>query len=88
MYGFVPHTTRNCLWYNCETGYIGKANHMRFVEGMNDLPSNLIPLNQCDLECVEQGNKCPAKPDKVDVGKEFKCFVYPFIKIEEKTMYV
>ena len=48
---------------------------MRFDEGMNDLPSNLIPPNQCDLERVEQGNKFPAKPNEVYIDKEFKFFV-------------
>ena len=67
-------------------GYIGKTNHVCFDEGMNDLPSNLIPPNQRDLERVEQGNKFPAKPDEVDVDKEFKFFVYPFSKMEEKTL--
>ena len=55
---------------------------------MNDLPSNLVPPNQRDLERVEQGDKFPAEPDKVDVDKEFKFFVYPFSKMEEKTLRV
>ena len=74
------------LWYNCETGKIGTTNHVHFDEDMNDLPSNSIPSNQRDLERVEQGNKFPAKPNEVDVDKEFKFFVYPFFKMEEKTL--
>ena len=76
--GFVPHTTRNCLWYNRETCYIGKGNHLRFDESINDLPSNLTPPNQRGLERVIHDNKFPTKPDKNDVDKEFKFFVYPF----------
>ena len=85
---FVPHTTQNCLWYNCETSYIGKASHVRFDEGMDDLPSNLISLNQHHLERVEQGDKFPAEPNEVDVDKEVKIFVYPVAKMEEKSMHV
>ena len=51
---------------------------------MNDLPSNLVPPNQRDLERIEQGDKFPAEPDEVDADKEFKFFVYPFSKMEEK----
>ena len=50
---------------------------------MNDLPSNLVPPNQRDLERIEQGDKFPAKPDEVNVDKEFKFFVYPFFKMEK-----
>ena len=53
---------------------------------MNDLPSNLVSSNQHDLERVEQGNKFPAEPDEVDADKEFKFFVYPFSKMEEKFL--
>ena len=55
---------------------------------MNDLPSNSIPPNQRDLERVEQGDKFPAKPGEIDVDKEFKFFVCPFSKMEEKTLHV
>mmetsp|Transcript_8166 Transcript_8166/g.9412 ORF Transcript_8166/g.9412 Transcript_8166/m.9412 type:complete len:85 (+) Transcript_8166:130-384(+) len=32
--GFVPRTHRNILWYYCETGNIGPANHVTFDEVM------------------------------------------------------
>ena len=55
---------------------------------MNDLPSNLVPPNQRDLERVEQRDKFPAEPEEVDVDKEFKFFLYPFSKMEEKSLRV
>ena len=55
---------------------------------MNDLPSNLVPPNQRDLERIEQGDKFPAEPDEADADKEFKFFVYPFSKMEEKLLKV
>ena len=55
---------------------------------MNDLPSNLVPPNQRDLERVEQGDKFLAEPDEVDVDKEFKFFVYRFSNTENKTFRV
>ena len=61
---------------------------MRFDKGMNDLPSDLIFPNQRNFERVEQGNKFSVEPEKVDVDKEFKFFVYPFSKMEEKSLHV
>ena len=51
---------------------------------MNNLPANLIPPNQRDLERIEQGNKFPAKAEEVDIDKEFNFFVYPFAKMRER----
>ena len=55
---------------------------------MNNLPSNLVNPNQRYLERAEKGDKFPAMSDELDVNKEFKCFVYPFSKMEEKTLLV
>ena len=61
---------------------------MRFDEGMNELPHNLIPPNQRDLEQAEQGVKFPAEPTEVDTDNEFQFFVYPFAQMEKRTMNV
>ena len=47
---YVSYTHCNILWYNCDKGYIGPANHVRFDEGMHDLSYKIIPPNQHDLE--------------------------------------
>ena len=86
--GFIPRTTRNILWYNCETGNVGPASHVTFDEGMNDLPFKMLPPNQHDLERAELGDKFPAKPDEVDVEEELQFYVYPFAKMESKRMQV
>ena len=54
--GFVQRTTHNYLWYNFETGCIGKANCVQFDKGMNDQLSTLILQNRPDLEQVDQSN--------------------------------
>eukprot|EP00536_Pseudo-nitzschia_multiseries_P015908 jgi/Psemu1/44246/gm1.44246_g len=43
--GFVPYTTRNILWYDTETHRVKIATHVRFDEGMNDLPLSDLPTN-------------------------------------------
>ena len=61
---------------------------MKFDEGMNDLPSKMLPPNQRDLERAEQGDKFPAEPDEVDVADELQFYVYPFAKMESKLLKV
>ena len=55
---------------------------------MNDLPFNTLPPNQQDLERAELRDKFPAKPDEVDVADELQFYLYPFAKMETKTMKV
>ena len=50
---------------------------MRFDEGMNDLPMNLIPSNQRDIERVEQGNKFPVEPNEVMSSKKWTSMLDP-----------
>ena len=86
--GFIPRIVRNIVWYNCETGNIGPANHVKFDEGMNDLPYKNVTPNQRDLEGAEQGDKFLAKPKEVDDEDEIQFYIYPFAKMEEKLMKV
>ena len=55
---------------------------------MNDLSFNTLPPNQRDLERAELGDKFPAEPDEVDVADELQFYLYPFAKMETKTMKV
>ena len=86
--GFIPRTVLNILWYNCEIGKVGPANHVTFDEGMHDLPFKMLPPNQRDLERAELGDKFPAKPDEVNVADELWFYVYPFAKMISKQMQV
>ena len=86
--GFVPCRHQNILWYNCDTGHIGPANHAYFDKDMNNLPLNFIPPNQSDLEESEQSEKFPAEPIEVDTQNELLFFVYAFTKMEQKILKV
>ena len=55
---------------------------------MNDLPFELLPPNQNDLERAEQGDKFPVEPDEVDTQDKLQFYVYPFAKMEEKLLKV
>ena len=70
--GFIPQTVQNILWYNCETGKIEPANHVKFDEGINDLPFKILLPNQRGLERAEQVDKYLAKPEEVDVEDELQ----------------
>ena len=85
---FVPHTMRNIKWYNYDTGKIGTVNHVRFDEGMNNLPFDLIPPSQRDLELVEQGKLFLSEVDEVDTGIVFQFYVDSFTKMEVRTLTV
>ena len=58
--GYVPHTTRNILWYDVETSRIKIATHARFDEGMNDLPVTDMPPNVAHLRRTDDGSPPPA----------------------------
>ena len=53
--GYLPHTTKNILWYDVETHRVKIAFHARFDKGMNDLPAELIPPNVQHLQRVRDG---------------------------------
>ena len=56
---------------------------------MNDLSFGSIPLNQRDLEHVEQGESLSAKIDAVDTAdKVVQFYIYLFAEMEERTLTV
>ncbi len=59
--GFLPHTTQNILWYDEETHRVKIAKHVRFDEGMNDLPHAEIPPNVIHLQRTQDGEPFPAE---------------------------
>ena len=48
--GYLPNTTKNVVWYDVNTKKIKYASHVRFDEGMNDLPVADIPPNVHHLQ--------------------------------------
>lgn len=85
---FILYTTCNILWYNCDTGYISLVSHVYFDKEMKDLPYNIIPPNQHDLERVKWGDVFPVELTEVDTDEVFKFFVYPFVNVKEKDLKV
>ena len=58
--GFLPDTTKNILWYDAETDKIKIASHVRFDEGMNDLPVASVPPNVQHLQRIRNNFPIPA----------------------------
>ena len=76
--GYVPHTTRNILWYDVETTRIKIATHARFDEGMNDLPVTDMPPNVAHLRRTDDGDAIPA--DVSELSASDFCFdIVPFV---------
>ena len=63
--GFMPNTTRNILWYDEETHCVKIATHIRFDEGMNDLPHDMLPPNVMHLQRLQDGTPFPIEPNDV-----------------------
>jgi hypothetical protein len=43
--GYVPHTTRNIIWYDVESERMKIASHCVFDEGFNNGPCTNLPPN-------------------------------------------
>jgi len=62
--GFIPNTDKNIIWYDTEPHVVKIAKHVRFDEGMNDLPPDLVPPNVVHLQHTQNGEPLPAKTEE------------------------
>jgi len=75
--GFIPNTDKNIIWYDTETHVVKIAKHVRFDEGMNDLPPNLVPPNVVHLQRTQNGEPLPAETEETSVD-QFTFHLNPF----------
>jgi len=75
--GFIPNTDKNILWYDTETHAVKIAKHVRFDEGMNDLPPDLVPPNVVHLQRTQNGEPLPAETEETSVD-QFTFHLNPF----------
>jgi hypothetical protein len=85
--GFLPNTTKNIVWYDPETNRVKTAKHARFDEGMNDLPTDLIPPNVVHLQRVQNGEALPAEAEESSIA-EFAFRTNPFSHTISRSMTV
>jgi hypothetical protein len=83
--GFLPGTTKNILWYDVETQRVKIAKHVRFDEGMNDLPFDAIPPNVQHLMRSQEGKPFPAEITESSII-EFTFLPNPFAATISKTV--
>jgi hypothetical protein len=50
-----PQHTKNILWYDVDTGRIKIAKHVRFDEGLNDLPIDALLSNVQHVQRIQSG---------------------------------
>ena len=67
--GFIPNTNKNIIWYDIETHVVKIAKHVRFDEGMNDLPPDLVPPNVVHLQRTQNGEPLPAEVEETSVDQ-------------------
>jgi len=75
--GFIPNTNKNIIWYDTETHVVKITKHVRFDEGMNDLPPNLVRPNVVHLQRVQNGEPLPAETEETSVD-QFTFHLNPF----------
>ena len=75
--GYLPNTTVNVLWFDPNTQRVKIAKHVRFDEGMNDLPFEDIPPNVQHLQRIQMGVPIPAETEDTTID-EFAFFTNPF----------
>jgi len=75
--GFIPNTDKNIIWYDTETHVVKIAKHVRFDEGMNDLPPDLAPPNVVHLQRTQNGETLPAQVEETSVN-QFTFHLNPF----------
>ena len=77
--GFLPHTTRNLLWYDVTTDKVKIATHCRFDEGFSDLPTESLPPNVQYILRSEEGSRQALTMDTTDTASSTLQFhVHPF----------
>ena len=82
--GYIPNTTKNVVWYDPERETIKLASHVRYDEGMNDLPINEIPPNVQHLQRSEFGGIIPAEDTEIEAA-EFEMYDNPFSQTATKV---
>jgi len=75
--GFIPNTDKNVIWYDTETHVVKIAEHVRFDEGMNDLPPDLVPPNVVHLQHTQNGEPLPAEKEETSAN-QFTFHLNPF----------
>jgi hypothetical protein len=83
--GYVPHTTRNIIWYDVESERMKIASHCVFDEGFKDVPVETLPPNvQHILQSTDNNKRPTANPDPIS-NTDLEFYVYPFA--EKKNCY-
>ena len=74
----MPNTDKNIIiWCDTKTHVVMIAKHVRFDEGMNDLPPDLIPPDAVHLQRTQNGEPLPAKTEETSVD-QFTFHLNPF----------
>ena len=87
MLGYSRKTVRNVLWYDLETNQVKLGSHVRFDEGMNDLPIENIPPNVQQLQRSDDGIRPDPEILQTDLS-DLKFYDTPFASVISKTLVI
>ena len=86
--GYVPHTTRNIIWYDVESQRCKIAVHCVFDEGFNDVPIESLCPNAQHLLRIANGNDLTEIKGSVDAASELEFYIYPFSEKQTTVVHV
>ena len=76
--GYVPHTTRNIIWYDVESQRCKIAVHCVFDEGFNDVPAESLCLNAQHLLRISNSSDLTEIEGPVNASSDLEFYIYPF----------
>ena len=76
---------QNILWFDPETSRVKIANHARYDEGYNDLPSSQIPPNVIHLQRTDNGEAPEEDTFKISTT-DLQFYINPFAELIHRTV--
>ena len=77
---YVPHTTRNIIWYDVKSQRCKIAVHCVFDEEFNDIPMKSLCPNAQHLLHIANGNGLTKIQGSVYAASELEFYIYPFLE--------
>ena len=88
LLGYVPHTTRNIIWYDVESQRFKIAVYCVLNKGFNDVPIKSLCPNAQHLLRIANGNDLTKIQGSVDAASDLEFYIYPFSEKQTTVVHV
>ena len=86
--GYVPHTTRNIIWYDVESQRCKIAVHCVFDKGFKDVPIESLYPNAQHLLCVANENDLTEIKGSIDAASKLEFYICLFLEKQTTVVHV